>query len=322
MAGCDGVKDDHRIPLAAVVGPTASGKTRLAVELALRTGGEVISADSMQIYKEMDVATAKPTKEEQKGVPHHLLDFLDASKTFSVAQYVDRARVCVQEIHSRGKLPILAGGTGLYVSSLLNHVQFSEEDSHPEVRAELEKRLQAEGGEALLEELRRFDPQSAERLHPNNGKRILRAIEIYRVTGINMTEHLKQSRLTPCPYRMGVIGLDYRNRQTLYDRINRRVDQMVEQGLLEEARRVLSSPHGMTARNAIGYKELVPWVNGESPLEEALEKLKQSTRRYAKRQLTWFRREEWVHWIYVDECSGLEEVLQKSLQYLEHSGVV
>ena len=138
MAGCDGVKDDHRIPLAAVVGPTASGKTRLAVELALRTGGEVISADSMQIYKEMDVATAKPTKEEQKGVPHHLLDFLDASKTFSVAQYVDRARVCVQEIHSRGKLPILAGGTGLYVSSLLNHVQFSEEDSHPEVRAELE----------------------------------------------------------------------------------------------------------------------------------------------------------------------------------------
>lgn len=316
------MKDDHRIPLAAVVGPTASGKTGLAVELALRAGGEVISADSMQIYKEIDIATAKPTKEEQKGVPHHLVDFLDVSERFSVAQYVELARACVQEVHSRDKLPILAGGTGLYVSSLLNHVQFSEEESHPELRAKLEKRLLTEGGEALLEELRQFDPQSAERLHPNNGKRILRAIEIYQTTGITMSEHLKRSRSKPSPYRAGVIGLDYRNRQTLYDRIDRRVDQMVEQGLLQEARQILSSPYGQTAMNAIGYKELAPWIIGECPLNEAIAKLKQSTRRYAKRQLTWFRREEWVHWIYVDECDGFEEVLQKSLQYLEHSGVV
>lgn len=316
------MKDDHRIPLAAVVGPTASGKTGLAVELALRAGGEVISADSMQIYKEMDIATAKPTKEEQKGVPHHLVDFLDVSERFSVAQYVELARACVQEVHSRGKLPILAGGTGLYVSSLLNHVQFSEEESHPELRAKLEKRLLTEGGEALLEELRQFDPQSAERLHPNNGKRILRAIEIYQATGITMSEHLKRSRSKPSPYRAGVIGLDYRNRQTLYDRIDRRVDQMVEQGLLQEARQILSSPYGQTAMNAIGYKELAPWIIGGCPLNEAIAKLKQSTRRYAKRQLTWFRREEWVHWIYVDECDGFQEVLQKSLQYLEQSGVV
>lgn len=316
------MKDDHRIPLAAVVGPTASGKTGLAVELALRAGGEVISADSMQIYKEMDIATAKPTKEEQKGVPHHLVDFLDVSERFSVAQYVELARACVQEVHSRGKLPVLVGGTGLYVSSLLNHVQFSEEESHPELRAKLEKRLLTEGGEALLEELRQFDPQSAERLHPNNGKRILRAIEIYQATGITMSEHLKRSRPKPSPYRAGVIGLDYRNRQTLYDRIDRRVDQMVEQGLLQEARQILSSPYGQTAMNAIGYKELAPWIIGECPLNEAIAKLKQSTRRYAKRQLTWFRREEWVHWIYVDECDGFEEVLQKSLQYLEQSGVV
>lgn len=313
---------EAKIPLAAVVGPTASGKTGLAVELALRTNGEVVSADSMQIYREMDIGTAKPTREEQKGVPHHLVDCLDISEAFSVAQYVELARGCVREISGRGKLPIVAGGTGLYVSSLLNHVQFAGEEPHPELRARLEERLQAEGGEALLEELRHFDPESAGRLHPNNGKRILRAIEIFRTTGVTMTEHLKRSRSQPPPYRMSVIGLDYRNRQTLYDRIDRRVDQMLEQGLLEEARRVLSSPYSRTAMNAIGYKELAPWVSGERSLEEAVEQLKQSTRRYAKRQLTWFRREAWVHWIFVDECDGFADVLQNSLQYLEQDGVV
>ena len=216
-----------------MVGPTASGKTALAVELALRTKGEVVSADSMQIYKEMDIGTAKPTLEEQKGVPHHLLDFLDISQSYSVAQYVEQARSCIQEIDSRGHLPILVGGTGLYVSSLLNHVQFVQEQTSPKVREELQKRLEREGVEALLEELRSYDPESAARLHPNNQKRILRAMEIYQTTGITMTEHIKRSRLEPSPYRHCVIGLTYKDRNILYQRINQRVDQMVRQGLPE-----------------------------------------------------------------------------------------
>jgi tRNA dimethylallyltransferase len=308
---------EKKIPLLAVVGPTASGKTALAVELALRTGGEVISADSMQIYKEMDIGTAKPTLEEQKGVPHHLLDFLDISQSYSVAQYVEEARSCIQEIYQRGRLPILAGGTGLYVSSLINHVQFVQEHTDPQVREELQKRLEQEGVESLLEELRSYDPESAARLHPNNQKRILRAMEIYQTTGVTMTEHIQKSRLRPSPYRHCVIGLAYRDRDILYQRIDRRVDQMIKQGLLEEAKKVLSSPYSSTAMGAIGYKELAPWVRGECSLQEAIDHLKQSTRRYAKRQLTWFRREEWVQWIYVDECENFEDIVKKSLLTME-----
>ncbi len=308
---------EKKIPLLAVVGPTASGKTALAVELALRTKGEVVSADSMQIYKEMDIGTAKPTLEEQKGVPHHLLDFLDISQSYSVAQYVEQARSCIQEIDSRGHLPILVGGTGLYVSSLLNHVQFVQEQTSPKVREELQKRLEREGVEALLEELRSYDPESAARLHPNNQKRILRAMEIYQTTGITMTEHIKRSRLEPSPYRHCVIGLTYKDRNILYQRINQRVDQMVRQGLPEEAKRILSSPYRSTAMGAIGYKELAPWVRGECSLEQAVEQLKKSTRHYAKRQLTWFRREEWVQWIYVDECENFEDIVKKSLLSME-----
>lgn len=308
---------EKKIPLLAVVGPTASGKTALAVELALRTGGEVISADSMQIYKGMDIGTAKPTLEEQKGVPHHLLDFLDISQSYSVAQYVEEARFCIQEIYHRGRLPILAGGTGLYVSSLINHVQFVQEHTDPQVREELQRRLEQEGVESLLEELRSYDPESAARLHPNNQKRILRAMEIYQTTGVTMTEHIRKSRLRPSPYRYCVIGLAYRDRDILYQRIDRRVDQMIKQGLLEEAKKVLSSPYSSTAMGAIGYKELVPWVQGECSLQEAIDHLKQSTRRYAKRQLTWFRREEWVQWIYVDECENFEDIVKKSLLTME-----
>lgn len=308
---------EKKIPLLAVVGPTASGKTALAVELALRTGGEVISADSMQIYKGMDIGTAKPTVEEQKGVPHHLLDFLDSSQSYSVAQYVEEARCCIQEIYRRGHLPILAGGTGLYVSSLINHVQFVQEQTAPQMRETLQKRLEQEGVESLLEELRSYDPESAARLHPNNQKRILRAIEIYQTTGITMTEHIRKSRLRPSPYQHCVIGLDYRDRDILYQRIDRRVDQMIKQGLLEEARKVLSSPYSSTAMGAIGYKELAPWVRGECSLQEAVDHLKQSTRRYAKRQLTWFCREEWVQWIYVDECENFEDIVKKSLLTME-----
>lgn len=313
---------EKKIPLLAVVGPTASGKTALAVELAKRQNGEVVSADSMQIYKQMDIGTAKPTREEMDGIPHHLLDFLDGSETFSVAQYVEMARACIRDIHQRGKLPILAGGTGLYVSSLLHHIQFSEEKTDSALRAHLNQRMQQEGAEVLLEELRRIDPQTAEKLHPNNQKRIVRALEIYQTTGITMSEQMRRSRAQPSPYQACVIGLDYRDREVLYRRINQRVDRMIERGLPEEAKRILLSPLGSTAMGAIGYKELAPWVRGECSLDEAAETLKRSTRRYAKRQLTWFRREEGIHWIHMDECKNFEDIVQNSLRCMEIDGIL
>lgn len=313
---------EKKIPLLAVVGPTASGKTALAVELALRTGGEVISADSMQIYRGMDIGTAKPTQEEKRGVPHHMIDIMDISQSYSVAQYVDKARKCILEIYGRGRLPILAGGTGLYISSILNHVQFAEEPGDQAVRKNLQRRLEKEGAQVLLEELREYDPETAARLHPNNQKRILRAMEIYQTTGVTMTEHLKRSRRDPSPYRFCAIGLCYQDREKLYRRIDARVDQMLEDGLADEAKRVLSSPYGSTALGAIGYKELAPWVNGACSLEQAADRLKQSTRRYAKRQLTWFRREPWVQWITVDQCENFEDIVKKSLHCMEVSGIL
>ena len=311
-------KQQNKIPLTAVVGPTASGKTSLAVAIAKAKNGEVVSADSMQIYKDMNIGTAKPTIEEMGGIPHHLVGFLDISQKFSVAQYVTMARECIADIHKRGRLPVLAGGTGLYVTSLLDNVQFTEEEQDNTIRARLEERAEKEGIEVLLRELASFDPVAAERLHPNNSKRIIRAIEIYQTTGITMTQHIKDSHRVASPYAPCVIGLDFKDRQKLYDRINLRVDKMMDEGLPQEAKKILSSDYSMTAMNAIGYKELAPWVRGECSLQQAAEQLKQSTRRYAKRQLTWFRRDARVQWIFVDLCSGFDEILEKSLEYMEH----
>ena len=313
------MKTTHKkIPLLAVVGPTASGKTGLAVKLAKEKNGEVISADSMQIYREMQIGTARPTEEEMEGFAHHLLGFLSMESSFSVAQYVKLAHACINEVNGRGKLPILAGGTGLYVSSLLENIQFEEEAGNEGIRKELLARVQSEGIEPLFEELQKIDPDSAARIEKNNHKRVLRALEIYKTTGQTMTQQLARSKSVPSPYCPIIIGLDFHDRQVLYARINRRVEKMVEDGLLEEARRVFSSPYGQTAMGAIGYKELFPWIQGECELSQALEKLKQSTRRYAKRQLTWFRRMKEIHWIFVDECAGQREILEKALQILEN----
>jgi tRNA dimethylallyltransferase len=311
------MESTKKIPVVAVVGPTASGKSRLAVELALRKNGEVISADSMQIYKGMQIGTAKPTSQEMRGVPHHLIDFVELTQPFSVADYVELAAKCIEEIHSRGKLPILAGGTGLYVRSLLHNIQFTESDRDEALRAALSQKAEQEGPQALLEELRQFDPESAERIHPNNVGRIIRAIEIYRTSGITMTEQIKRSKQIPTPYQACVIGLDYRNRQTLYDRINLRVDQMMESGLLAEAKEVLSHPGAPTALQAIGYKELAPYLSGECPLDEAVERIKRETRRYAKRQLTWFRRDEEVHWIMADDYVDFDHLADEAVRITE-----
>ena len=304
-----------QIPLVVIVGPTGSGKTALSVRLAKAFDGEIVSADSMQIYKQMLIATAKPTPEEMDGVPHHLIDFLDCSESFSVAEYVELAGKAVKEIHNRKKLPFLVGGTGLYVSSLVNNISFTDIVSDPALRAELLSRLESEGGEVLLEELSAFDPETAAQLHPNNGNRIVRAIEVYRLTGVTMSEHQRLSRRNPSPYKLCMIGLSAKDRQVLYDRINRRVDRMMEAGLLDEARSVFEQPERKTAFQAIGYKELASYFDGTASLEECVERIKQETRRYAKRQLTWFRRDERIHWLCLDELSG-DELFEQSCEWI------
>lgn len=312
--------NQEKIPLLAVVGPTASGKSRLAAELALKYSGEVVSADSMQIYREMDIGTAKVTPEETLGVPHHLIDFADPSQTFSVADYVRLAGACIREIHGRGKLPVLAGGTGLYVRTLLRGTKLSEGEEDPVLREELRRKAEREGGETLLEELRGFDPQSADRIHPNNIPRLIRAIEIYRTTGRTMTQQIEDSQKEPAPYRSLMLGLTFSDRSKLYERINQRVDLMFEAGLLEEAERILRIPEEKsTAMQAIGYKELAPYFAGKISLEEAKENIKRETRRYAKRQLTWFRRDSEIFWIAVDDAGSFEEVLHIAEQTIENA---
>lgn len=291
----------EKIPLLVIGGPTASGKTRLAAELALRHSGEVVSADSMQIYRGMEIGTAKPTPEETLGVPHHLMGFVEPGQSFSVADYVALAKETIGNIHSRGRLPVLCGGTGLYIRSLITNTAFTEADNDPVLRAELAQRAAREGTDALMRELRSFDPESAQRIEPRNLPRLIRAIELYRTTGVTMTEHLRRSRLAPSPYRVCFLCLGFRDRERLYERINRRVDEMFRRGLVEEARELLETPGGATAMQAIGYKELLPYFRGEISLREAQDTIKRETRRYAKRQLTWFRREEQARWLFVDD---------------------
>lgn len=304
-------------PLLCVVGPTASGKTALAAALGRRLNGEVISADSMQVYRAMRVGTARPTEAEMAGVPHHLTGFLPLEEAYSVARFVEDASRCVSEIAGRGRLPILAGGTGLYVSSLVDGIAFAEEERDPALRERLRLRGEREGGSALLAELAQYDPASAARLHPNDLTRIVRAIEVYRTTGETMTARLERSRLRGSPYRLCMLGLKDSDRKALYDRIDRRVDRMLEDGLEEEARRVLAQPGGATALQAIGYKELAPYLQGKCSRGEAVENLKRETRRYAKRQLTWFGRDPRIFWLERDRFAGDEELLDAALRQVE-----
>ncbi|MBE6830246.1 MAG: tRNA (adenosine(37)-N6)-dimethylallyltransferase MiaA [Ruminococcaceae bacterium] len=310
----------EKIPVAAVVGPTASGKSRLAVELALSRNGEVISADSMQIYKGMNIGTAKPTAEEMRGVPHHLIDFAPLSQPFSVADYVSLASDCISEVHARGRLPVIAGGTGLYIRSLLQNIRFTENDKDEALRKELAEKAEKLGVQTLIDELRSFDPTSAQRIHPNNLGRVIRAIEIYRTTGVTMTEQFELSRQMPSPYDACIIGLDFQDRQKLYDRINLRVDRMMQDGLLAEAEEILNRPGAQTALQAIGYKELLPYFRSECSLDEAVESVKRESRRYAKRQLTWFRRDGNIHWIMVDEYTDFDGVIEQAFRIIDRKG--
>ena len=306
---------NNKIKLITVVGPTASGKTRLGVELAKRYGGEVISADSMQIYKGMQIATAKPTVEEMQGIPHHLMDFLEPNQTYSVAMFVDDAKKCIEDISSRGKIPVIVGGTGLYVDSLLNNISFHESQRDNELSEKLRELYYTEGVDYLLDMLRKFDGESAERLEiEKNPKRIIRAIEFYKTTGITITKQNKNSKNEESPYSAIKLGLNFEDRQKLYDRINKRVDLMVEAGLVSEAKHVFNSELSFTSVKAIGYKELFPYLKGELPLEECIEKLKQETRRYAKRQITWFKRDKEINWLYPDKADSFEQLFEQAVQ--------
>lgn len=296
-----------KIPVIAVVGPTASGKSDLAVEICLKFNGEAVSADSMQIYKGLDISTAKPSGEEKKGVPHHMMDFLDNTETFSVAEYQKLAGECIRDIHSRGKLPVIVGGTGLYIDTLLNNVQLTEDSFDEAVREKLLERVENEGVGSLLDELQKIDPEYAAKMHPNNVKRIVRALEVWYSSGTTMTQQIENSH-AESPYEVLFIGLDAKDRDFLYERINRRVGIMLENGLEAEARDYLSQKNTSTSSQAIGCKELKPYFDGEISLSEAADNLRQATRRYAKRQLTWFRRNKDINWFMLDSFSKKEDM--------------
>lgn len=288
-----------------VVGPTASGKTALSIALAKEFDGEIISADSMQIYKGIHIASAAPDVEEQDGIPHHLLEFLELNSSFSVADYTKLARKKIDEISERGKIPIVVGGTGLYISALLDNTKFTDAKTDEKLRGELEKKFDTLGGEEMLKKLSEFDPESAARLQPSDKRRIIRCFEIYETTGLTLTQQNAMSHLEEPDFEALVIGITYEDREKLYERINLRVDLMLKSGLLEETKKTFENQNKKGAFQAIGHKELYGFLDGTASLEEATELLKRQTRRYAKRQLTWFRRDDRINWIYADKCDSI-----------------
>lgn len=294
------MKSEMLPEVICIVGPTASGKTGLGVKIAQLTDGEVISADSMQIYKYMDIGTAKPTPEEMRGIPHHLIDFLEPASEYSVVSYVKDAKEAIVSVWKRGKRPVLVGGTGQYFSALVNNISFDETESDPSLVRKLHEYAKVNGNAALHRRLREFDPGAAEAIHQNNLKRVVRALEMRLLTGLTLSERNEKSRLRPVFARYRAFGIDI-DRGELYDRIEKRVDAMIESGLAEEAKSIFAMNPGRTASQAIGYKELKPYLDGETDLGTAKELIKKNTRNYAKRQLTWFRHEPSVEWLGPDE---------------------
>lgn len=306
---------EQKRPLVIITGPTASGKTALSIELAKQIGGEIISADSMQVYRHMDIGSAKVTKEEMDGVPHHLIDVLDPSEEFNVVRFQEMARAAVKGIYERGKIPIIAGGTGFYIQALLYDIDFTETDEDNSIREELEEKARTEGASVLHAMLREIDPESAEAIHENNVKRVIRAIEFYRQTGKKISDHNRQEREKSSPYQFLYYVLDL-PRELLYSRIEQRVDQMVEQGLVEEVKalQAMGCTRDMVSMQGLGYKEILDYLNGELTLDEAIYILKRDTRHFAKRQLTWFRRERDVRWLESEAFGGSREKMLLSIQ--------
>ncbi|MFC2950035.1 tRNA (adenosine(37)-N6)-dimethylallyltransferase MiaA [Virgibacillus sediminis] len=285
--------------IIAIVGPTAVGKTKLGIEAAKRLNGEIISGDSMQIYKGMDIGTAKATKEEMEGIPHHMLDIKDPDEEFSVADFQQYVRGYIDEITARGKLPIIVGGSGLYIQSVLYDYQFTDQKRDPALTAHYENIIAEEGIDPLYSKLKKVDPEQANKIHPNNHRRVIRALEIYQTTGQTMTDYLNRQQSSNL-YNHLLIGLDM-ERELLYQRINDRVDKMLEHGLVSEVQRLYKEGYkNSQSMKAIGYKEIIPFIEGKQSLEECATVLKRNSRRYAKRQYTWFKNKLEVNWYKVD----------------------
>ena len=305
--------------MVAIGGPTATGKTALSVALAKEFGGEVVNADSMQIYQGLDVGTAKPTAEERQGVPHHLMDFLPPETPYSVANFTAAAAPLIEQLNSAGKLPIVTGGTGLYITSLMKGTAFAPEKTDPAIRARLQAEADEQGSAALYARLQQIDPAYAEKLHPNNLPRVIRALELFEATGRRMSEQQRAALAAEPPYRSLCICLTCRDRAELYRRIDRRVDSMLQNGVLEEAKLVYDNRETYrTAAQAIGYKEFFPYFAGEKPLNDCTNRLKQATRNYAKRQLTWFRHQADGVWLYVDEKPPAPRAAELVRQFLQN----
>ena len=309
--------------IVVITGPTASGKTALGVALCQKLNGEVVSADSMQIYRRMTIGTAKPTPEEMQGVKHHMIDVAEPEENWSVARYVEAAAACVEDILARGKLPVIVGGTGLYIDSLLSGRTFAGGPVNEALRQELSERYDEIGAEGLLGELRKVDPVRAAKLHPGDKKRIVRALEVFILTGKTITQHDAETKAIPPRWEAAKLALDFENRQDLYDRIDRRVDDMFARGLMDEVRALLDSgvPEGCTSMQAIGYKEAVAAVRGDCSEAEARALIQQESRRYAKRQLTWFRRDKEIEWHRFGAKPNLDEALQHSTAFLRSRGI-
>ncbi len=303
--------------LVVITGPTATGKTALGVEMALAFRGEIVSADSMQVYRGMDIGTAKPPPAERRGVPHHLLDVADPRDDFSAAKYAALATEAVEDIRRRGLLPIVVGGTGLYIDALLRGTDFAPAPEDPALRAELEAEYDSIGGEAFREKLRAVDPDRAEKLAPGDKKRLVRAMEVYRLTGETITAHDERTKAVPPRYRAMKLALDFADRERLYARIDERAARMFDDGLVEEVRGLLDAgvPLGGTAMQAIGYKEVAAHLVGELTLPEAMELVQRRSRQYAKRQLTWLRRDESLRWVRWEDAPDFESVRPLSTGY-------
>ena len=309
--------------IVCVVGPTASGKTKFGVAIAKLLGGEVVSVDSMQIYRGMTVGTAAPTAEEMEGVPHHMIAVADPKESWSVAKFAEMADACIQDILARGKVPILVGGTGLYLDALVRGIDFAAGDSSGETRAMLQNRVAKEGIEPLFAELKKIDPVAAAKLHLKDEKRIIRAMEIYLETGETITEHDRRTREIPPKYDAVYLGLDFADRDDLRERIDKRVDIMVEQGLLQEVENLLAAglPKNATALQAIGYKQFLAVEEGSATIEDAVEEVKLRSRQYAKRQLTWLRRNRDIHWFYWKKTPDFSAALQNATEILTAEGL-
>ena len=311
-------------PLIILTGPTASGKTALSVELAKRIGGEIISADSMQVYRYMDVGSAKVTIEEMDGVPHHLIDVLDPQDSFNVVTFQEMAKEAMKKIYANGHIPIVAGGTGFYIQALLYDIDFTDNDGDMEYRHQLEELAKEQGAEVLHSMLKEVDPPSAEAIHANNVKRVIRALEFYKKTGQRISDHNEEERQKESPYNFAYYVLNM-DRATLYDRIDLRVDKMIEAGLEEEVKQLkaMGCTRDMVSMQGLGYKEILDYLNGELSLEEAVYILKRDTRHFAKRQLTWFKPEKDVTWV-TQENFGFdrEKILNWMTEDLKVRGII